>query len=225
MKTTIAILYLLAGAAAAVGLVSAYGSLCPTLNPPPMGPLSIMKDLQIIFFCTTGVTWLTSFAWLILIWALWTRKAWFYNAALITAIAGFLSGLIPAVLVTMNGISFSPSWMRTVGNLIIIFVLLIPIFKNGIKAHIAEKDYSSTVGIGSEISSLAFVLLGFGLLMIVQPFIMPVTHIIDGVNVGYEFEALQFYGGLFCILAGVVMRVSGYFLNIVYSSKVTPSKV
>jgi hypothetical protein len=216
---------LLEGAAAAVGLVSAYGSLCPTLNPPPMGPLSIMKDLQLVFIFTTAVTWIVSFAWMFLIWALWARKSWFFKIALITAIAGFLSGFIPAALVMLNGLSFSPSLMRAIGNFIIIIVLLVPSIKKGIEAHITETNTSFKGSTESDIASLAYVLLGFGLLMFVQPFIMPITHVIDGVNVGYEFELLQYYGGIFFILLAMFLRIVVQFLNTVYSKKQIPMKV
>jgi hypothetical protein len=74
------------------------------------------------------------------------------------------------------------------------------------------------------------VLFGFGIVMMVQPFIMP-THIIEGVNIGVDrfgyllaSGTLQFFGGLLCFLLGIIVRIAGRLLNIVYSPKPTHLK-
>ncbi len=221
-KTTIS-LYLLSGVAAARGIVSAVGSTCPTLNPPPAGPLSIIADLQIVWLITTAVTYLVSIAWGVLAWALRARKEWFYKIAIITSAAGILSGIIPVILLLLNGMRFTPSWFRVIINLIILILLLLPQVKHGIQEHIAQgKSGSFGSSVGSQVSSFAIVLFGFGVVLLLQPFIMPATHIIDGVNIGYEFEALQFFSGFYCLIFGVLTLLAGQIINLVHSPKGNP---
>lgn len=73
MNLKIALLLILEGAAAAIGLVSAVGSTCPTLNPPVTGYLSIMRDLRLVFVLTTELTYVAAIGSGILAWALWAR--------------------------------------------------------------------------------------------------------------------------------------------------------
>jgi hypothetical protein len=228
-KTTI--LLILSGAAAAIGLVSAIGSTCTTFDPQwwKVASFSIIEDFQLVFILTYIVTWLAALAWGVLFWALRVRKPWFYNSALITSIAGFLSGFIPVAILFyewwasygVTGMMFTPSWFRTIINAIILIVLLLPAMRSEIRDIIEEKSALPGMSVGTQISDFAFVLFGFGIVLILQPFIMPATHIINGVNVGYDFEELQFFGGFICLLIGVAMRFIGYFLNIYYSPKPT----
>lgn len=239
MTRIIKSLSILAGAAAAIGLVSGIGSTCTTFDPRwwKVDSFSIIEDFQLVFILTYIVTWIVALAWGVLFWALRTRKGWFYNAALITSIAGILSGFIPTAILFyewwasygVTGMIFTPSWFRTIINAIILIVLLLPVIRHGITDHMKEVGASAGGSVGSQVAQFAYVLFGFGVVMIVQPFIMP-THIINGVNIASSYGdllasgTLQFFAGLFCILLGVITRIFGHMLNIIYSPKPTPLK-
>lgn len=231
-------LYILTGAAAAIGVVSAIGSTCVSLDPFwQKAVFAIAGEFSEVWLITYFVTWLSALAWGVLFWALMTRKAWFYPVALINSIAGALSRGIPALLMTYGffqtprtGIMFTPSWIIAILNVIILIILLIPAVKQGIGGYMEEVGTSSEGSVGKEVAQFAYVLFGIGIVMMVQPFIMP-THIVDGVNIasswGYLLAsgALQFYSGLFSILLGIFMQIVGRLIDVVYSSKPTPLKV
>ncbi|UCG03821.1 MAG: hypothetical protein JSW11_07505 [Candidatus Heimdallarchaeota archaeon] len=240
---TIAILYILIGAAAAIGIVSGIGSTCTTFFPiwwelgsPEEGyPFAIIGDTQIAFILAYIVTWLVALVWGALFWALGVKKTWFYKVAIITSAAGFLSGFIPVAILFyewymsfgLNGMLFTPSWFRTIINLVILVMLLIPVVKRGITGYIEETGVSAGGSVGSQVTQFSLVLFGFSVVMMVQPLIMP-THIIGGVNVGSSMSyllasgTLQFFFGFTCIFLGVVILIAGQVLNIIYSSKPTP---
>jgi hypothetical protein len=232
------ILYALTGAAAALGIVSAIGSTCVSLDPYwQKAVFAIAGEFKEVWFITYFVTWFAAIAWGVLFWALRARKTWFYSAAVITSIAGTLSRGIPALLMTYGffqkprtGIMFTPSWLIALLNLVILILLLLPKYKQGIKTYMEEPSASSGESVGTQVSQFAFVLFGFGIVMMVQPFIMP-THIIEGVNIGVDrfgyllaSGTLQFFGGLLCFLLGIIVRIAGRLLNIVYSPKPTHLK-
>ncbi|MFX0184132.1 MAG: hypothetical protein ACFE95_13700 [Candidatus Hodarchaeota archaeon] len=242
---TIKSLYILTGAAAAIGLVSGIGSTCTTFdsrwwkltNDEGGYTFAIIGEFQLVYILSYIVTWLVAIAWGVLFWALMTRKAWFSRTALITSIAGFLSGFFPAAILLyewymsygVNGMMFTPSWFRTLINAILLIILLIPGIRHGITAHMKEASASVVGSVGSQVAQFAYVLFGFGIIMMLQPFVMP-THIIDGVNIASSYGdllasgVLQFFGGLVCILLGAVTRIFGYFLNTTYSTNTMPSK-
>ncbi len=216
---------ILAGIAFTIGIISAIGSTCPTLDPSTMSRTPIMKDLQLIFIITTSITYIVSFVWAILIWVLRNRKSFFYNPAIINSVAGFLSGLIPSVLVMSDGLSFSPSLFRTFVNLIILIVLLIPRIEDGIQHHITGENAPLSETNVSQVGNFAFVLIAIGIVFFIQPFIMPSTHIINGVNVGYEFEVFQFYSGLFCIILGILFYIIMKYYAIIRSLRPVSTKI
>lgn len=228
----------LIGAAAAVGVVSAIGSTCVSLDPFwQKGPFAIAGDYSEIWFITYFVTWFSALAWGVLIWAYWARKTWFYPAALIASITGIIGRGIPAILMSIGffstprtGLLFTPSWISAILNLIILILLLLPKFKQEIKVHIEEPASSSGGSVGSQVANFAFVLFGLGIVMMVQPLIMP-THIIDGVNIGVDrygyllsSGTLQFFGGMLCFLLGMITQIAGRLLNVIYSPKPVPLK-
>ncbi len=228
----------LIGAAAAIGVFSAIGSTCVSLDPFwQKGPFAIAEDYSEVWFITYFVTWFAALAWGVLVWAYWARKAWFYPAALITSIAGIIGRGIPAVLMSIGffstprtGLLFTPSWVSAILNLVILIILLLPKFKQEIKEHMEEPASSSGGNVGSQVANFAFVLFGLGIVMMIQPFIMP-THIIDGINIGVDKYGyllasglLQFFGGLICFLLGMIAQITGRLLNVVYSPNQVPLK-
>jgi len=232
-KISIKILYILIGAAVAIGIVSGIGSTCTTFDPIwwRNPSFAIIGDLQIIFIVTYFATWFTAILWIVLFWALSKGKNWFYKLALLNSVIGILGGAIPSGILFYeywasygnSGMRFTPSWFRTIMNLVLLIVLLLPKIRreihNTIEANRSITGGSS--GFETGLAQLAYVLIGFGVVLILQPFFMPATHIIDGINVGYDFEALQFFGGLFSIILGLITRISGRIYSKVQSNKVT----
>ncbi|UCE12979.1 MAG: hypothetical protein JSV04_12405 [Candidatus Heimdallarchaeota archaeon] len=239
------LLYILSGAAAAIGLVSGIGATCTTFDPGWWKLINsdggytfgVIGENQLIYVLSYFVTWLVAIAWGVLYWALGTRKRWFYPVALITSILGFFSGFLPAFILFwewylsygVNGMVFTPSWFRTIINLIIFIILILPMVRRGVNTHMEDVGVSTDESVGSQVTQFAYVLFGFGIVMMFQPFLMPM-HIIDGVNIassyGYLLASgtLQFIGGLTCILLGLVTRIAGHVLAVDRASDSTPTK-
>ncbi|MCF2136915.1 MAG: hypothetical protein K9W43_06675 [Candidatus Thorarchaeota archaeon] len=199
-------LSVLSAIAAVLGIVSGYGSTCPTLDPPtdPTSKLYIMHTLQPVFIITTALTWAVGIAWILLIWAIISRKAWFYTSAVLVSLVGALSGFIPAILVMINGMPFSPSLLRAFLNLFILIYLVLPFKAPTIKAVFTA---SSTVTTGITSSIVMYMLIAIGIVLMLQPIVVPWTHVIDGVY-EYGLEALQFFGGLFSVLLAGSIKLS-----------------
>ena len=210
------ILYIkaLLAAAAGIGIISAIGSSCPTLNPPTTGALAIIKDVQIVFYITTALTYVVSFLSGFLIWAFWAKKSWSYNVTLISSILGTISGLVPAVIVMSNGMKFSPSLMRTIINLIILIMIVIPTVKSDINTFLTEGGNKSSDNIGKQISHMSFVLFGFAFTILIAQILLPATHIIGGVNY-WDFEEIQLISALSCLIGGFSMLTGGFLFNII----------
>ncbi|QEE15749.1 hypothetical protein DSAG12_01576 [Promethearchaeum syntrophicum] len=199
-KRTIIILEVIA---AIIGLISAYGSSCPTFTPPtdPTSSLYIMNQMQWIFIITTLLSWAAAIGSGVLVWAIKKNKKWAYITAIITNITGFISGLIPALLIMLiGGSSFSPSLLRTFIYLIILILLLIPSFKEALFEDESEK--------GSVSTNLSAVLIIPGLILSLQTLIVAPTHIIDDVNV-YMYNSLQLIGGLVMVAIGLFVFAIG----------------
>ncbi len=233
----LAVLYILIGAAAAIGVVSGIGSTCTTFDVFTMGGSSwwdlpsfaIIEQTQPFFIISYVVTWIVAITWGILIWALKQGKSWFYNIALLTSLAGFISGFIPSWILFyedylsygQSGMFFTPSWFRMIGNFIILIYLLIPKVRKGIRNFIEEKSFSTGASVGSQVSQAAFVLIGFGIVVLSYSFLMPLTHAVwsspdVSLWLGINFEQLLFLGGILCILLGIITFITGYLLKIAY---------
>ncbi|MHA1941099.1 MAG: hypothetical protein ACW99F_08310 [Candidatus Hodarchaeales archaeon] len=234
---TIKTLYVLMGLTAVIGIISGIGSTCTTFDDRwwRISSFAIIEDFQMVFLATYFGTWLAALLWIVLYWALGAKKAWFYNVAIVNSLLGFFSGIIPvAILFYENwasygesGMAFTPSWFRTIANFVMLIVLLLPKFRNEVSNHMAEKSVSGgSGGIGSQMAQFALLVFSFGVLLLIQPFIMPMTHPIDAnvyMYIGNKFEALQIYLGLFSIALGLVMRFIGKLLTVFYSPR--PSTV
>lgn len=229
---TIKTLYVLMGLTAVIGIISGIGSTCTTFDQRwwKVDSFSVIADFQIVFLTTYFVTWLVALVWIVLYWALGAKKSWFYNVAIVNSILGFLSGIIPvAILFYENwatygekGMKFTPSWFRAIANIVMLIVLLLPKFRRELKNNLAEPSVSSGGGVGSQMAQFALLVFSFGILLLIQPFIMPMTHPINAdvyMYIGNKFEALQIYIGLLSITLGILMRFIGKILTIIYSPR------
>ena len=189
-----------------------------------------MNELQWVFILTTLLTYLAAIVSGVLIWALISRMSWFYPVALTTSIVGLASGLVPSLLVISNGMSFSPSLMRTVVYGIVLILLLLPPFyelrfisSEGDSKASSDGNYSSdstekTDTKTSIVSAISLILMSIGFGLFIQPFMVTSSHIIDGVNY-FADGHLYMYFGIALMLASVILFISYTYLRRLYSAK------
>ena len=236
-------LYVLIGLTAAIGIVSGIGATCTTFDSVwwQLGseidgfPFRVIGENQPMFILCYIVTWIAGISWGVLGWALRERKPWFYKVAVTTSIAGIFSGFIPVFILfnewymsyELHGMKFTPSWFRVIANVVMLIILILPRGKNMINTHMSEKSSSGGESIGTQVANFSLVAFGFGLVLLIQPFIMPMTHPIDAdvyMYIGREFETYILYTGLISIAIGVLLRFTGRILNYYYAPKTTSVK-
>ncbi len=164
--------------AAIMGIMSAVGGSCPAFNPGATDsePLhTIMTQYQWIFIVMNILTYIAAIATVVMLVALFARKTWFYTAALWTAILGFGSGLVPYLMIALNG-GFTPSIMRTIIYAIVIILLLFPGFRKDLKDNIAVKKETDRDSSGGHLSAYLFFP---GLLIWLQTYLVAPSHIVE----------------------------------------------
>jgi hypothetical protein len=223
-KVSLGLVLILEAVAFIIGIISAIGSTCPTLDPRQMGfqlgtnipdpakqpVVDMMTNLQFVFITTTTLTYVAAIASGVLIWALLTRKEWFYKTTLIVNVVGAITGYIPYFLVKSAG-GGSPSIMRAVVYTITLLVLLLPFIKSPLAEYIQEKKEIKT-SFGSDITNMSIIAVSVGLITLTQLIIVPSMHSYTFAHVlGFylDFIAIQLYGGLFCIFVGIIGIISG----------------
>ena len=190
--------------AALMGLISAYGSSCPAFNPELIDKIespelySVMTSFQWVFIITTILSYVAGVGSLVMIWALATKKKWFYNTALAIAGLGCITGLIPYLLVTLNG-GGTPSHLRAIiYGVLILMLLLIP----GMRLELKDNISLDNVEEKSTATNISAILFFPGTLLWVQTLIVAPTHMLGSVNV-YMFKSLQIGIGLVLMSMGI----------------------
>ncbi len=238
--------YILLALGAAVGIISGIGSTCTTFNflgnwwamPNTKGgfTFAVVGDQQPLFIISYVITWLVGILWIILYWALKSGKSWFYNVSIANCILGIVSGFIPSAILFyewwdtfgVNGMFFTPSWARTIGNIIILIALLLPRIKSNISKELERRSSAVGGSVGTQVSNFSYVFLSFGILLAIQPIFMPMTHPIDAsvyTFTGNWLETFQYVVGLLSIVIGVLLHFVGRILHLVYSPKPAPTKI
>ncbi len=184
--------------AAIIGIISAYGSTCSTFNPTddPTSSLYIINQLQWLWYITTFLSFVAGIGSGVVIWAIVKKKEWAYMTAIIMSGIGFISGLIPTLILNFG----TPSFLRTFIYLIILILLFLPAFEKALTEDNEE--------VGSASANISAVLIIPGLILSLQTFIVAPTHIIDNVNV-YMYNSLQLIGGLVMAAIGVFVFAIG----------------
>ena len=228
-------LYILIGLTAAIGVVSGIGATCTTffeewwrLQSADGGySFAIIGANQPMFIVCYIVTWLVAITWGVLGWALREGKTWFYKVAVVNSVAGIFSGFIPVWILFyewylsfgLNGMAFTPSWFRTIANVVLLIILVLPRGKNYVDNHISQRSAQGGGSAGTQLANFSTVLIGFGVLMLIQPLIMPLTHQFEAdvyMFIGRQFETYIIYAGFFSLVFGVVMRFTGRIINYYY---------
>ncbi len=186
-----------------IGLVSGYGSTCPTLNPEPYA--QIVVDYQVLWYVTTSLTLLVGVVSCVLVYALMNRKSWFYNTAMITAIVGFISGGIPSYLIFSVG-KFTPSVIRTFLNLMITILLLVPAIKKGLETWMGMSDAEIKEESETKTETASVMSFSIGITTIILGFLISITHDINGTQY-FPYLVATFYVGLFLILSGLGLLI------------------
>jgi len=184
--------------AAIIGVISAYGSTCSTLNPTddPASSLYIINQLQWLWYITTSLSYIAGIGSGVIVWAIIKKKDWAYMGAIIMNAIGFVSGLTPSWILKWG----TPSILRTFIYAIILILLFLP----GIKKALTEDDGETVSASGN----MAAVLIIPGLILSLQTFFVAPTHIIDDVNV-YMYNSIQLIGGLVLAAIGVFVFAIG----------------
>ncbi|MHA2278087.1 MAG: hypothetical protein ACXAC2_20090 [Candidatus Kariarchaeaceae archaeon] len=233
-------LYILIGLTAAIGVVSGIGSTCTTFfdvwwrtaSADGGYSFAIIGANQPMFIICYVVTWLSGLTWGVLGWALRERKTWFYNVAVINSIAGILSGIIPVWILFyewwqslgLHGMAFTPSWFRVIANVVLFIILILPRGKNLINNHLSEASPTGGGSMGTQVANFSLVLIGLGLLMLIQPLIMPMTHQFEAdvyMYIGRQLETFVIYTGLISLTMGIILRFTGQVINYYYPKTTT----
>jgi hypothetical protein len=131
---------------------------------------------------------------------------------MIVAVTGFITGLLPALLSDTDGFTIpfegigSPNWGRTIGNAIMIVVLLlmnfVPRLKTASKSFIEERSIAGQYAKQLILMSLFFFWLAATSFLGTQ--FMRDAHVIDGVNV-WQLVDFQMVGGVITAIIGTSM--------------------
>ena len=227
------ILIALFAMAASIMLVSAYGAVCITYNLPAPGPPGAhwwdsrpwFVNYAATYISANILTWTFAFVWGIVIYGFLTKKKWAHWGAVFTAIVGFLSGLIPAVLSDTQGFTRafpesigSPHWGRTLMNLVVLMVLaivlIIPATRKGLLSFTAKGD-RITGNVARQLVMMSFFFFWLAAFSFLGSEFMRGAHVVDGINV-WQTVQIQTWGGIVTALVGSSMLASG---AIVYQIK------
>jgi len=205
---------------ASTQLLSAYGAICTVWDFPRPGPPgssfgnAVTTKFWWVYQPSNIITWIVAFAYGFLIYFYLTKMPWkwFFLIAMIVAVTGFITGLAPALLSDTTGFTVpfegigSPNWGRTIGNAIIIGLLLlmqfVPIFRVAAKSFIEERSIA-----GQYVKQMILISLFFFWLAAVSFLgteFMRGAHVIDGVNVWQTID-FQFLGGVITSIIGTSM--------------------
>ncbi len=218
---------------AATQLLSAYGAICVVWDLP-VNPMMSYWDMFAyaetfawIYQPSNIITWICAFAYGFLIYSYFTKMPWkrFFLIAIVVAFLGFISGLLPALVSETAGFTeamegmTSPNWGRTIGNALMLVVLLVMNFVP--RLNVATKKFIEERSVaGQYVKQMILISLFFFWLAAVSFLgteFMRGAHVIDGFNVWTTVD-FQFLGGVITALIGTSMLSTALIYN-----KIRPS--
>ncbi len=212
---------------ASTQLLSAYGAMCVVWDIP-VNPMFTYWDMfghaetfAWIYQPSNIISWIVAFAYGFLIYSYFTKMPWkrFFIIAMVVAFLGFITGLLPALVSDTSGFTEafdfgSPNWGRTIGNLLMMVVLLamnfVPRFKVATKKFMEERNIA-----GQYVKQLILMSLFFFWLAAVSFLgteFMRGAHVVDGFNVWTTVD-IQFFGGVVTALIGTSMMSTALIYN------------
>ena len=219
---------------ASTQLLSAYGAMCvvwdiPTGMPSPPFPadhswhdmFAYAGTFSWIYQPSNVITWIIAFAYGFLIYFYFTKMAWkrFFLIAVIVSGVGFITGLLPALVSDTAGFTEafdfgSPNWGRTIGNALMLVVILamnfVPKFNVAVKKFIEERSVA-----GQYVKQLILMSLFFfwlGATSFLGTTFMADAHVVGGINVWTTID-IQFIGGVITSLIGASMLSTALIYN------------
>jgi len=215
---------------ASTQLLSAYGAICVVWDLP-VNPMMSWWDMPTqahvasfgwIYQSSNIITWICAFAYGFLIYSYFTKMPWkrFFIIAMVVSFLGFISGLLPSLISETKGFTVAiegmttPNWGRTIGNALMLVVLLamnfVPRFKVATKKFIEERNIA-----GQYVKQMILVSLFFFWLAAVSFLgteFMRGAHVVDGINVWTTVD-FQFLGGVITALIGTSMLSTALIYN------------
>ncbi len=194
-----------------IGLMSAYGAMCPLYHPERLllveeGELlelssyimyQVMTQYNLYYLLANYGTWAAGILGILCIVALFAQWKAFWGIALGTSILGVVSGFVPWFLLFINGGS-TPSYMRTIlwGIVLILLAIFYPTFKASNIANVKRVKKGTNVA--------AAALFFPGILIAIQSLIVGPSHMMPAANLYMSYgmiEAIQI--GLGALLIGI----------------------
>ncbi len=198
-----------------IGLMSAYGAMCPLYHPERLWILEeeeimelssyilfqVITQYNLYYVIANYATWAASILGILCIVALFARWKVFWGLTLFTAILGVVSGFVPWVLLYING-GGTPSYMRTIlwGIVIILLAIFYPTFKASNIGNVKRVKKGQNV--------TAAVLFFPGVLIAIQSIIVGPSHMMAAADLYMSYgmiEAIQIGLGCLLIAAGILI--------------------
>jgi hypothetical protein len=210
---------------ASTQILSAYGAICTVWDFPRVSPVTgtmdgpgagyfgndVTRAWAFIYQPSNVITWIVAFAYGALMYLYLTKIRWnyFFLIAMVVAVTGFITGFLPAMLSDTDGFTIpfegigSPNWGRTIGNAIMMIVLLLMQFVPRLK--VAAKSFVEERNIAGQYVKQMILISLFFFWMAATSFLgtqfMRDAHVIDGVNV-WQLVDFQFAGGVITAVIG-----------------------
>ncbi|MBY8979704.1 MAG: hypothetical protein KGD72_04890 [Candidatus Lokiarchaeota archaeon] len=212
---------------AATQLLSAYGAMCVVWDIP-VNPMMSYWDIfghaetfAWIYQPSNIITWIVAFAYGFLIYSYFTKMPWkrFFIIAMVVTFLGFITGLLPSIISDTSGFTEafdfgSPNWGRTIGNALVMVVLLamnfVPRLKVATKKFIEERSVA-----GQYVKQMILISLFFFWLAAVSFLgteFMRSAHVVGGINVWTTVD-FQFLGGVITAIIGTSMMSTALIYN------------
>ena len=196
-----------------------------------------------------GLTWVMTFVWAFVIYSFLTNRKWSYMLAIGTAVAGFVIGIILALMSDTNGFTYSdlwqipyvvesaivpgnwvesftfslgPHWSKVFASLIPL-ILILPYPRSPIKRSLqsfSSPENKWSPGIARQLAFMSVFFFFLGFLSFLGSGFMRDAHIVGGVNI-WEIVQIQFAGGLVTVTIGSSMLVGGLVLHKLKRSSLT----
>ena len=215
---------------AALTLLSAYGAVCiawqPFYRTPPFSMMMFpyVEANLLLFRISNIVTWIGAIFWGYVIFATLTQKKGAYLMALITSVICFGFGLAPALIADISGwkadnaglltVPFeigSPHWARTIANLLVIIVILIPPVRKSIQKF-ASAENRFTGNVAQQIMMMSMFFFWLSLMSFLGTNFMASAHVVSGINV-WELVEIQSIGAIATSVVGASMLGGGFILK------------
>ena len=199
-----------------IGLMSAYGAMCPAFHPEriifveegELLELSSYKMYQVIiqynlyYVIANIATWVAAILGIFCIVALFARWKAFYGVTMFTAVLGVASGFVPWFLLYINGGS-TPSYMRTIlwGIVVIVLAFFYPTFR--------AKNIANTKRVKKGANVTAAAVLFFpGVLIAIQSLIVGPSHMMVAADLYMSYgmiEAIQIGLGIMLVAVAILV--------------------